>query len=90
MYLVEGDLVVKKEGFNGENNSIEIGKICVVEEVKRIKNSSDQYIIRSLATGIASGWWVDSQLEFCCAGNDKIIEKARELLNKNKNKITLD
>ena len=85
MYLVEGDLVVKKEGLNGENNSIEIGEFCVVEEVKRIKNSSDQYIIRSLATGICSGWWVDSQLEFCCAGNDKIIEKARELLNKNKN-----
>ena len=26
MYLVEGDLVVKKEGLNGENNSVEIRK----------------------------------------------------------------
>lgn len=41
MYLVEGDLVVKKEGFNGEKDSNEIGEICVVEEIKRIKNSSD-------------------------------------------------
>lgn len=41
MYLVEGDLVVKKEGLNGENNDNEIGEICVVEEVKRVRKGND-------------------------------------------------
>ena len=41
MYLVEGDLVVKKEGFNGEKDSNEIGEICVVEKIKRVRKGND-------------------------------------------------